>query len=166
MGNGESGVTDTTATAEEQTQLPAADTEGLVAYVSDRRLGFMVKQTRDALVNRMADDPSVRRRIRDEAEAIRNDLLGDDPTPLERLLVDRICITWLEVQYCDFNYGVRRDLSVAQSENAGRYQDRVQRRHLAACKALAQVRKLEVNIQINLAEKQVVMGGPAAVGAR
>ena len=134
-----------------------------MAYTADMHLGFMVRRTRDAIVDRMASKPAIRGRIRDEAEVLRKDLLGDDPTPLERLLVDRIVVTWLQVQYCDFNYGVRKDLSVAQSEHASRYQDRVQRRHLAACKALAQVRKLEVNIQVNIAEKQInVMGMPSA----
>ena len=54
------------------------------------------------------------------------------------------------------------DLSPAQQEQVQRWQDRAQRRFLQAAKALAQVRKLEVNIQFNLAEKQInVMGMPS-----
>ena len=74
--------------------------------------------------------------------------------------MDRIIVTWLQVQHADYTYGKRKDLSEAQGEHVHRWQDRAQRRFLQAAKALAQVRKLEINVQINIAKKQIVMNSP------
>jgi hypothetical protein len=103
-------------------------------------------------------NPLVDEGICQTSTALRGELLGEAPSPLERLLVERIVACWLQVQYAD--------RQAAQFEQAGgtfkageywqKQQERAQRRYLAAIRTLAQVRRLLVpNVQVNIAENQV-----------
>jgi len=74
--------------------------------------------------------------------ALKTELAGPAPTPLERLLVERIAATWLQVNYADAVAAQARDVSVKQAELAMERQDRAHRRHLTAVAALATVRRL------------------------
>ena len=74
--------------------------------------------------------------------ALKTELAGPAPTPLERLLVERIAATWLQVNYADAIAAQARDVSVKQAGLALERQDRAHRRHLAAVAALATVRRL------------------------
>ena len=74
--------------------------------------------------------------------ALKAELAGPTPTPLEWLLVERIAATWLQVNYADAIAARARDVSVKQAELAIERQDRAHRRHLAAVAALATVRRL------------------------
>jgi hypothetical protein len=74
--------------------------------------------------------------------ALKAELGGESPSALERLLIERVAATWLQVNY--------HDTLVAQAAGAGearlralqRQQDAAHRRHLAALKQLAVVRRL------------------------
>jgi len=74
--------------------------------------------------------------------ALKAEFAGPAPTPLERLLAERIAATWLQVNYADAVAAQTRDVSVKQAELALERQDRAHRRHLAAVAALATVRRL------------------------
>jgi hypothetical protein len=95
--------------------------------------------------------------LRRQLQILKYELEGPAPTPLERLLVERIAVCWLEVQQADLvvtRHGQRPEPWVQQR------QDRVQARLLAAVKALAQVRKLlrpGPTVQVNIAQ-QVKVG--------
>lgn len=91
-------------------------------------------------------------------EQLRGELEGTQPSSLEKLLVERVLCCWLDINL------VERLCAHKHSEGGSfkamefyqRWQGRSHRRFLAACKALAQVRKLlGVNVQINIAEKQI-----------
>ena len=87
---------------------------------------------------------------------MRKDLDGPDPSPLERLLAERIVACWLQLQYVDAIYAQNLDdMNMAQSEYHQRGLDRLHRRYLSSIKTLAQIRKLGPAVQINLAEKQI-----------
>ena len=155
--------------AEKKSRLPKVrSTAGLLSALADAHgnLGFIAKGTREALVSRMASEPGAQNQIRDDVERLRVKLLGTASSPLEDILVDRVVITWLQVQNADYTYGKRKgDLSLAQLEQVQKWQDRAQRRFLQAAKALAQVRKLEIHLQVNIAEKQIVMNSPSVAQA-
>ena len=95
---------------------------------------------------------------------LRQELLGPSPTPVERLLVDRVVACWLQVQDAEIRYAQnQKGMTFQQADFHQRRMDATNRRYLAALKALALVRKLAVPaLQINVAKKQVnVAGGPA-----
>ena len=93
-----------------------------------------------------------------QLQALKEEVGGPASTPLERLLVDRIALCWLQVQQADLvaaRQGSHRAAWVEQR------QDRAQARFLAAIKALAQVRKLLTPgplVQVNIAQQQVNVG--------
>ena len=91
---------------------------------------------------------------------LRDELAGPNPTPLERLLVERVVACWLQVQDADVRYAQgQKTCTFAQSEYYQRRQDRAHNRYLSAMRTLAVVRKLTIPVvQVNIARKQVNVG--------
>ncbi len=104
--------------------------------------------------------------VRRKLELLRADLLGPDPTPVERLLVERVAACWLQVQDAELRYAQGQgSLSIRQADYHQRRMDAANRRYLAALKALAVVRKLAVPVlQVNVARRQVNVVAPGAGG--
>jgi hypothetical protein len=87
-----------------------------------------------------------------KAETMRQELAGDHPTPLERLLVGRIV-------YCHFAlYRAELGAIAAETHRGGLYCDRIvdgcHRRLLSACRALDRLRRLDLPpslaVQVNV----------------
>jgi hypothetical protein len=100
-------------------------------------------------------------------EELRAELAGPNPTPVEKLLVERVVACWLQVQDADMRYAQAKDLSLRWLEYYQHRMDRAHARFLAAVKALAAVRRLAVPVlQVNIARKQVNVAGacPAVAG--
>lgn len=96
--------------------------------------------------------------IRHEADELRRSLAGPDPTPLERLLCDRVVCCWLQVMYAEREVAWRSKpgTSWRESQYAERQLERSNRMLLRAVKALAMVRRLELPaLQVNIGEKQL-----------
>jgi hypothetical protein len=87
----------------------------------------------------------------------RRELDGPSPTPIERLLVDRIVTCGLELSYLEERFAqTLRDGDVAAQKHLDHLVDRAHRRYLLAIKMLAQVRRLTVPVvQLNMANQQV-----------
>jgi hypothetical protein len=132
-------------------------------YLSDT-FGNLGKVTRDKLLRAFLElHPAYRRGVEIAAEDLVAEMLGTEPTPVERLLVEQVVSCWVESSMVDqvatekLNTG---ETTNSQLEFYHRWQGRAQRRFLAACKTLAQVRKLlGINVQINIAEKQINVQG-------
>jgi hypothetical protein len=110
-----------------------------------------------------------------ELERIRADLAGPSPSALESLAIDRIIATTLDVWREDYRAATMRDAdpspSFATLLIAAKIRDRAHARHLAALRALAQIRRLGrrdpavlVGVQIQ-GTATVADGGGAAVKA-
>jgi hypothetical protein len=69
-------------------------------------------------------------------------LAGNDATPLVRLLVDRVCATWLQVQCADAGAALVQGGTPAEETTALRRQNAANKRHLQAAKTLAVVQRL------------------------
>ena len=104
--------------------------------------------------------------------ALRQDLNGPDPTPLERLLVARIALCWLTLYYAEALYASRmaspEGITFETSTHCQERIDRAHKRYLSAIRALAQLRRLQrapQAVQVNVAERQVNMAttAPASV---
>jgi len=104
------------------------------------------------------------REIMDEVvRRLREDLSGGDPSPLERLLVERIISCYLHVNYAESEYSgtVGRGARLEVAEYMQKRLDRANKRYLQALKALAQVRKMGPAVQINIADRQLNVARPA-----
>ena len=119
-------------------------------------------QTERSMIQTYAggDGLVVRETLPHTLEAFRAKLEGESPSPLERLLVERIVATWLQLHYFETLYAQHMDeMTIPQGEFHQKRIDRAHRRHLSAVKTLAQIRKIGPAVQINIAEKQINTAG-------
>ena len=130
-----------------------------------RELGDVSLMAIDALLDRVSWGNLVVREAGSLRVAqLRNELLGLAPSPLERLLVERILVCWLHLHNADVQRAIMRGGTFTEGDYYERCIDRAQRRYLEAIKALGQVRRLELpSMQVNLATgggKQVNVFAP------
>ena len=117
----------------------------------------------DALIEKMTreEDLATKEILRCQLEAMREEIAGENPSPLERLLAERIVATWLQIQLFEGLYtsGMSKSsMTIAQGSFHQKRLDQTYRRHLSSIRALAQMRKLLKGAsitQINIAEKQI-----------
>jgi hypothetical protein len=100
-------------------------------------------------------------------EVMRAELAGPNPTPVERLLVERVVACWMQVHDADARYAqAQRDCTIRQGEYFQHRMNSAHKRYLSALKTLALVRKLAVPVlQVNIAKKQVNVAGACPVVA-
>ncbi len=117
------------------------------------------------LLTRIADgNPLFEEGMRRQLDAMRLELGGSNPSALERLVIDRVCVCWLQLHYFEVQATLAPETdSMEQLTFRQKQADKAERRYLSSIKALAQVRKLQLpNLQINMADKQInIMGGQA-----
>jgi len=89
--------------------------------------------------------------------AMREEIAGENPSALERLLAERVVATWLQIQLFEGLYaaGMYQSMSINQGSCQQKRLDRAHRNHLSAIRTLAQIRKLGPVVQINIGEKQI-----------
>jgi hypothetical protein len=115
-----------------------------------------------SLVRKMANgDLMVEECVPHNLKEMKKELAGDDPLPLEKLLVERIAVCWLELQYFEILYAQNMgNISIVQSEHHQKRLDKAHKRYLSSIRTLAQIRKMGPAVQINIAEKQInTVGG-------
>jgi hypothetical protein len=129
--------------------------------VVERCGGDLARQAELGFIHAITgDNLAWRESILRKMELLRAELAGPNPTPVERLLVERIVACWLQVQDADIRYSQAKDLTLAGSEYHQRRMDRAHRRYLAAVRTLALVRKLALPVlQVNIARKQLNVAG-------
>ena len=126
------------------------------------RFVHLAHMAEDILIGRMTreGDLATKELFRCQLEAMREEIAGENPSPLERLLAERIVATWLQIQLFEGLYarGMSKSMTIAQGGYHQKRLDQTYRRHLAAIRALAQIRKLLKGgaiTQINIADKQI-----------
>ena len=115
------------------------------------------------LIERMTKDKDFASKevLTRELAAMREEIAGESPSPLERLLAERVVATWLQIQLFEGLYaaGMYQSMSVKQGNYQQKRLDRAHRNHLSAIRTLAQIRKMGPAVQINIAEKQINTAG-------
>ena len=94
---------------------------------------------RSLIKNMSGDDMFSQEAIPRNLKAMRKEIGGENPSPLERLLAERITVCWLELQYFQALYAQHSgDLSITQSDYHQRRIDKAHRRYLSSIKSLRQ----------------------------
>lgn len=125
--------------------------------------GNLERLAREAIIQGLSgEEAGFQEATAAQLEVLRRELLGESPTPIERLLVDRIVACWLQVQDAEIRYA--RELQGERNlwlwEFHQRRCDACHRNYLAAIKALVLVRKLAAPLlQVNVAERQINVAG-------
>jgi len=108
------------------------------------------------------EDLGLKEVLRSQLAAMREEIAGYNPSPLERLLGERIVLTWLQIQLFEDLYAsnLSKSMTIAQGNYYQKRIDQAYKRHLSAIRTLAQIRKLgPAAVQINIAEKQINTAG-------
>jgi hypothetical protein len=131
----------------------------VIARASDFRRGA----ERHLIQTISAGNPLKEEALEVRLSHMRSEIAGANPTPLEVLLTERVVAAWLLVEILEtlvsmqLTWGVDEYVSPSFLLQMARLLEGVQRRYLAAIKALAQVRRLQgpAAVQINVGENQV-----------
>jgi hypothetical protein len=136
--------------------------------------GNMAALAERSLIRRAAGkDLTASEGIRLKLDALRAELGGPSPTPLERLLVERIVLCWLHLHHLEASHAGKESMTLQMGAYYQRSLSAAQKRYLSAIKTLAVVRKLALPVlQVNIARRQVNVAGavvasgdaPAPVG--
>ncbi len=121
-------------------------------------IGNMATQAECSLVKLASGDNTVvNEAMYKKLNAMREELDGVSPTPLERLLVNRVVACWLQVYYADVIYAQNiTAISLKQGDYYQERQDRAHRRYMSAILTLAQLRRLLIPpVQLNIGNQQV-----------
>jgi hypothetical protein len=108
-----------------------------------RRLGDLVSHVEEALLDLAAGKSllakeSIRRRM----DELRAELSVPPPTPVEKLLIDRVVVTWAQCHLADLDELQKMRSGKSPGSDAQRRASAAQNRYLAAVKQLTVVRKL------------------------
>jgi hypothetical protein len=153
----------------DRTALPALR-EALKDPAVVDRWGDLPRHTQQHLVAQAGGGSLLyRESLPRKLELLRAELAGANPTPVERLLVERVLTCWLFLTGLEAGYvslrGRPEGIPLAQDAHYERCMASAQTRYLAAIKTLAVVRKLAVPVlQVNIARRQVNVAGPCVAG--
>ena len=107
------------------------------------KLGDLAAHVQMAWVDRIGrSDVAVKEALGRKAELMRSELAAPGATPLERLLIDRVVATWLEVHAADLDAAVVSDVLPEKVQMAMKRQEAAGRCHSRAIESLANVRRL------------------------
>ena len=87
-------------------------------------------------------DLFIRETVERKLAEMRIELAGASPSPLEKLLVERVVACWLQLNHADTMFVGNQSSSEAIRKELVKRQESAQRRYVEAIKQLAQLRKL------------------------
>jgi len=128
--------------------------------------GNVARESLRLLVQKQANkNPVVKESLTKKLDEMRGELSGQTPSPLEKLLVERVLATWLHLHYLEGQYACRDSMALTLASYYERSISSAQKRYLAAIKGLAEVRKLALPVlQINVAKKQLNVAAGTVAG--
>jgi hypothetical protein len=107
------------------------------------RLGDMGAHAEAAWIELIANgDRLVAESVKREADRLREELRGETPGPVERLLADQIVVSHLRLQYLQTRAADSPGVTKGQQATLARQLDGARNGYLSALKTLALVRKL------------------------
>jgi hypothetical protein len=113
--------------------------------------------------NIAGDNVLLREAVVRKAELLCDELAGPNPSPIERLLVERVVLCWTYLNYLEIIYAENVELTPEQGLHRQKVLDRVHGRYLSAIRSLADVRRLAIPaLQVNIAKRQVNVAGGAS----
>jgi hypothetical protein len=82
---------------------------------------------------------------------------GENRSPLERLLAERVAPCWIAATHADAEYAqkLKSGMSFREAEYHSRRCEQTNRRLLKSIKSLARVRRLLTPLQINIGQNQI-----------
>jgi hypothetical protein len=118
--------------------------------------GDMARTTAEMIIGQITDDPIRREALRLKVGRLQAELAGDDPSPIDRVLAERVSVCYMDTYYSDQLSQSNDDVGLAAFLQAR--QDRAQRRYVAAIRSLAECRRVEASIVEQAVRRFKVVG--------
>jgi len=112
-------------------------------------------------------DPVLKAGIMEKVDGLYRQLLGDNPSILEKLLARRIVNNWIATYALELHLTVRPPGNARTKDHLDRALSRAERRMNSSITDLAKVRRLKLPVilqQVNVAEKQLIGNVGVVVG--
>ncbi len=116
----------------------------------------------DLFAGHSADAEVSRRVVEQDIARKRQEVAGENPSPLEALLAERVALCWVAAQQADAQYArkLAEGMSFREGEYYARRSEQANRQLLRAVQTLATVRRLLTpTVQLNVAENQINVAG-------
>jgi len=123
-----------------------------------RYAGDVINSTKAILINNASGkNYLISRSLEEGYAAILTDLGYKRASMLEKLLIEQVAICWLRQGYMEYQYQKlqQQSMTLTKAMYWERKLSQSQRRFLRACESLAKIRKMDVKLQVNIAQKQV-----------
>jgi hypothetical protein len=123
--------------------------------------GNLARHAENGLIRKFTGkDLAVKEGLFRKLHSLKAELSGTSPSPLERLLVERIALCWLHLHHLEAIYAHKDSMALDLGIYYQKCIDRAHKRYLSAIKTLAVIRKLALPVlQVNIAKKQVNVAG-------
>jgi hypothetical protein len=140
-----------------QALIEACETVPRLWEILSTLASLSVRSWVDLLTAERSGAEIVRRTIEKEIERKRSEVAGKDPSPLERLLAERVALCWVAVTYADAEYArkLKAGMSFREGEYLARRCELTNRQLLKAIESLARVRRLLTPMQVNIGQNQI-----------
>lgn len=113
--------------------------------------GNLAHQAEQSLLQtRLGTQEGAKACVREKLTQMRNELGWDDASGLERILIERVVITWASLYFAELASDQFNGNSVSEAKYNQYRLDREQRRHLSAVKMLATVRKMALPVLVDV----------------
>ena len=107
-----------------------------------QQLGNLGAQVEAVLIAKFAQcNVAFAESLKRKCQEMRTELLGDEPTPLEKTSVDRVIYCWLEVHLLDTQYKILPE-NITFARRVDQLKNSAQRRYETALRSLQLVKKL------------------------
>ncbi len=117
-----------------------------------RELGDLSRVMANRIIDELTSTGYLREALRTKYALMIKELSGEPSTALEKLLCEQVALCWLRLQVTEHQYqNNSTSKEIVVLEFVDRRLSAAQRRFLRAVETLARVRRLGINVQINVA---------------
>ncbi len=130
-----------------------------------QQIGDLGRHAELAMINLIAGNNSlVRESLMRKIEEMKGELVGDDPSLLEKIAAQRVIATWLDVQYTATAYPEPKGETITEARFQLKLKDSAERRFNAAMKSLMLVQTLLPRMENNAPNRSLLGHRRACVG--
>ncbi len=127
-------------------ELAGANGNAIIGVCGD--LAFQAEES--LLVAMLGEQDGAKTCVREKMKQMRKELGWDESSALERILIERILASWLDLNFAEVVFHQWKGGSIPEGKYKQHRIDRSHRRHLSAVKMLATVRKMALPITVDI----------------
>lgn len=122
--------------------------------------GVLTSLQRDAAIRKLEADSLIKESIKANIQQLEREMGAANAKGAERILIENVITSWFSLQMAENKAEAALDgnYTLRVKEFYGRRLDAAHSRFSRAVSSLAQFRKVNIQIQINIAQQQVVAG--------